>query len=388
MVEGDIFIYSYPRSSILNLYKHLREVDFVNAVQRDSFDIGLNAIAAMLSDLLKYKPPDVIYLETSLFPERTRSVESMVDFLLVKINSQDEKRHNQILCNINRAYQLVYEALHKTHNTVYFVPQFFLKPSEMRMVFTEFQRGYDFAYEDVKKSRVQEKKQQIARKIETAIKKGGFIKQRHDFTPIENSGTYMKRSPLSRTLGRREQRGERNEELTLNARIFHSFFHQYAFPDYAKSFLWCIPIIGAATNRQGHLVGQGALFIVVAYSSSQITFTQEEATRTARLICYLTKDLFSSYLYVSAKDMLNVSLQHALRSAIAAIMARNISHNIGSHGLAYFIAEIEEKIRNRKLDVDERLLKSFLEYTKARMDFVAEISTYWKEMPWLEQLTL
>jgi hypothetical protein len=81
---------------------------------------------------------------------------------------------------------------------------------------------------------------------------------------------------------------------------------------------------------------------------------------------------------------------HALRSAIAAIMARNMSHNPGSHGLAYLMAEIEEKIRSgQALSVEEaKDLKNFLEYAKARMDFVAEVTTYWREMPWLEQLTL
>jgi hypothetical protein len=71
-------------------------------------------------------------------------------------------------------------------------------------------------------------------------------------------------------------------------------------------------------------------------------------------------------------------------------MARNLSHNPGSHGLAYLIAEIEEKIRrNLPLSFEEkRYLKDFLKYIKARMDFVAEVTTYWREMPWLEQLTL
>jgi len=90
------------------------------------------------------------------------------------------------------------------------------------------------------------------------------------------------------------------------------------------------------------------------------------------------------------RELYQLLLSYALRSAVAAIMARNLSHNPGSHGLAYLMAEIEEKFRsNLPLSVEEeRYLKDFLKYIKARMDFAAEVTTYWREMPWLEQLTL
>jgi hypothetical protein len=89
-------------------------------------------------------------------------------------------------------------------------------------------------------------------------------------------------------------------------------------------------------------------------------------------------------------EEIEIQRRFSLRSAVAAIMARNMSHNPGSHGLAYLIAEIEEKIRSgQALSVEEaKDLKNFLEYAKARMDFVAEVTTYWREVPWLEQLTL
>jgi oxygen-independent coproporphyrinogen-3 oxidase len=74
------------------------------------------------------------------------------------------------------------------------------------------------------------------------------------------------------------------------------------------------------------------------------------------------------------------SIEHALRSAVAAIMARNMSHNPGSHGLAHLIGGT--------LSPSDQEVKAFLEYIKSRMDFLAEVTTYWREMPWLQQLTL
>jgi hypothetical protein len=72
--------------------------------------------------------------------------------------------------------------------------------------------------------------------------------------------------------------------------------------------------------------------------------------------------------------------EYALRSAVAAIMARNMSHNIGSHVLSHFIANIEGNIKD-----SHQLQKELLSYLKARMDFIAEISTYWRQLPWLNQ---
>jgi methyltransferase family protein len=76
----------------------------------------------------------------------------------------------------------------------------------------------------------------------------------------------------------------------------------------------------------------------------------------------------------------------SLRAAVAAIMARNMSHNAGSHGLAHLIGgtisfDPEDPVSKAGQE------RAFLEYLKGRMDFVAEITTYWRELPWLEQPT-
>ena len=90
---------------------------------------------------------------------------------------------------------------------------------------------------------------------------------------------------------------------------------------------------------------------------------------------------------------------NALRQAIAAIMARNMSHNIGSHVLAYLKSELDihkGKPENplKALDADMGLLsrrkdlypealrgyfislKEMIEYLKDRMDFIAVAQTY------------
>lgn len=76
--------------------------------------------------------------------------------------------------------------------------------------------------------------------------------------------------------------------------------------------------------------------------------------------------------------------QHALRSAVSAIMARNMSHNIGSHVLARSeVKDIIERLAKfgiTILNIDKpnplNILKSRLDrYIKQKSDFLAEISS-------------
>lgn len=77
----------------------------------------------------------------------------------------------------------------------------------------------------------------------------------------------------------------------------------------------------------------------------------------------------------SSKDGLYISLQlvkeyvykHALQSAIAAIMARNMSHNIGSHVIFYSASA------NHDYHTDQH--KTFLRYLQERMEFLSLVST-------------
>jgi hypothetical protein len=78
-------------------------------------------------------------------------------------------------------------------------------------------------------------------------------------------------------------------------------------------------------------------------------------------------------------------LQKGLRAAIASIMARNMSHHCGSHALGYILEDLG---KNSLTSSEQKQLKEFLKYLKAKMDFIAEVTTYWREIPWLEQLTL
>jgi len=76
-------------------------------------------------------------------------------------------------------------------------------------------------------------------------------------------------------------------------------------------------------------------------------------------------------------------LNETLRSAIAAIMGRNMSHNLGSHAIGYVASE------PRLYDLSE--LGRLLAYIQKRMDFIAQISTsppsWCLSLPWSDSRT-
>lgn len=76
----------------------------------------------------------------------------------------------------------------------------------------------------------------------------------------------------------------------------------------------------------------------------------------------------------------------ALRSAVSAIMGRNMSHNIGSHVLARYSSAIKnDLIPAEEGTTDHRT--DFLSYLQRRMDFLAEIATS-DESFWSQPLSL
>ncbi|MEI7591222.1 MAG: hypothetical protein WCJ49_07950, partial [Deltaproteobacteria bacterium] len=81
----------------------------------------------------------------------------------------------------------------------------------------------------------------------------------------------------------------------------------------------------------------------------------------------------------------------ALRSAVSAIMGRNMSHNIGSHVLARYSSAAGRVSEQRTITEGESAVESgaedhrsvFLRYMQRRMDFIAEVATteksFWEQ---------
>ena len=85
------------------------------------------------------------------------------------------------------------------------------------------------------------------------------------------------------------------------------------------------------------------------------------------------------YNLQKVKDVIK---RHSSQAAATAIMARNLSHNIGSHVIAYWIGkELTDQLMRNDLDESTKVYKiienskKLFQYLQHRMDFLAEISS-------------
>ncbi|MBC8459753.1 MAG: hypothetical protein H8D67_17310 [Deltaproteobacteria bacterium] len=112
---------------------------------------------------------------------------------------------------------------------------------------------------------------------------------------------------------------------------------------------------------------------------TEIWENEEEAVE--ELGDHYVKKLLPSFDKVILKRRV---LKHSIKSAVAAIMSRNMSHNIGSHILARIkLEEISWKVKDalkrvnddRITDICNLLFEEFHQYIQKKSDFLAEIST-------------
>lgn len=77
---------------------------------------------------------------------------------------------------------------------------------------------------------------------------------------------------------------------------------------------------------------------------------------------------------ITTSAMLNRVLRESLKSAVSAIMTRNMSHNLGSHYLHYTKMQLDQLAKNtRKFGPDIRGAAKVMGYMQGRMDFLATL---------------
>lgn len=122
------------------------------------------------------------------------------------------------------------------------------------------------------------------------------------------------------------------------------------------------------------------------YSALVFCFTEQIGHKNVAVISSLSETLLNKIAYKKLiPSLYENSIRQATRAAISQVMARNMSHNIGSHVLSKLVSATAVKkalINNayRGLDnIDDRNIDEqiayFNSYLKTRMDFLADIAT-------------
>ncbi len=113
---------------------------------------------------------------------------------------------------------------------------------------------------------------------------------------------------------------------------------------------------------------------IVLYEYPSYTIFPEDEQKEYTLGLYYERQQVEIMRQLATKFKV---LRHGIKAAVTAIMARNMSHNIGSHVLSYWGNKLKNKIDSKENTNASELepSKYLFDYLKKRMDFIAEITT-------------
>ena len=115
-------------------------------------------------------------------------------------------------------------------------------------------------------------------------------------------------------------------------------------------------------NMVGH-----SFFMILAQAKYAVSYVYDKYSLALMDIISIIKSLYT-------EDINKLSKKEAIKSAISAIMSRNMSHNLGSHYLYYTKAHLEELAKSQdEIAPDIRGTAKVLGYIQARMDYLATV---------------
>ncbi|HLN36077.1 MAG TPA: hypothetical protein VK250_12460 [Nitrososphaeraceae archaeon] len=276
------------------------------------------------------------------------------DFCLLKTNSD-------IYIDVfNKKFYAIVKKLHRDGNTILYHPSFFIQPEDETMLLSlcnESEPQYSKIPQDDLLNLVS-----LNDKTGIFLQNASFKISYNEFK--DNANNYYT--------------GEKSIQDVCRA--MHSLMHNEYSPN-RKSLLCAIPIVGApfSDNKSNKLNGLGCCFIYFIFEpKTSIDFenSKYKFENLGELISSKVKELSYNYLLDSGILLAKRARQNALKSAISAIMARNMSHNIGSHVITNTKTELERlALNSQTLQKDLSGLSKLLHYIQERQDFIAVLAS-------------
>lgn len=169
-----------------------------------------------------------------------------------------------------------------------------------------------------------------------------------------------------------------NENLEDFFAVIHILYDKYFWPNNlpkdTNSVFFGIPTIGAIVEGN-NIIGQGGIFIYFTYSCNDNKI-KEFIDNISVELDYAVKSITLNVLANAGLVLAQKVSKESIRSAISAIMARNMSHNLGSHFISntkHYFSNLAENDEDEQRQKDYRGIRHTLQYIQERMDFIATI---------------
>lgn len=300
-------------------------INFTNAIScSDEKCFTLSGSKRILSYLKEEIGEDASYfIDFSAIPSAFRNDGKMADFITVydpnnQFVSQDR---------LEKAFHSIYDPLQKENKGLFYHPYFFDYPEYAKFYFSQFN---DIAADNKLDTTLPEKTlEDIQTDTWLDVDKAHpgsvcFINKSFTFS-------FDKYHSLS-------EKSDKSIQCKTRNHLLHFCYNQFLLKDgvdRSKTFLLSIPLIGYPSQgkdkNKGTLEGLGALFIYFVKES----FDEKTIGRIANDLWFLGLQITYNSLFHIAMDLADTARKEAVKSAKAAIMSRNMSHNLGSHVMAY-----------------------------------------------------
>lgn len=400
----DLFDYGKIKDALKRIDLFKSQLFTVEQAEKEAIknyyeESGLKSVLEYTKEKLEGTAFKGLFLENISIPS-TLETNKLSDFIIVNEKDDSWINHEQISKNF---------ALHtifRKHKLGLLYQQNFWKYNDKGVCYlTKLQLENDTYKDFENKIKEIKSKEKFNFKLENVMKelksKGEFKEKEYKFHEVKiedmkNEEVYVQNVTLPKFTYERIF-GELEKQVDKDLKKYfylHHLAYNYYFTEKKDgkrnrvTYLLSMPILAAYAGeeynqkynkgKKGTFNGQGVCFVFLEFEENE---ENEEKELEKLLESYakglhkLIKDIVFNFSFYSGIKLFHRSLNYAIRSSIAAIMARNGSHNIGSHVISSVT----------KADNDLFEDQYFMDYLKQRFDFLASITTRmprWSSSVW------
>ncbi len=379
---------SSPNSGIINNPKKEDEINFnkaINADDKSCFSLsGSKKILECIQEWLGYNTS--IMVDFSAIPSSFMNNKKLADFITVY------DPNSVFTDQLDNAYNIVYRSLADQKLGIFYREDFFQIPKSPSFYYS--------IYSETNLIKNIEKQYHVKPEKWPRI---------NDFTKL-----FFKNKSISLSYKRFEEIAKQNTNVLINCQtrnqILLQFYNKYFLNDNSRyekkklAHLLSIPLIGypgKENNDESHFEGLGAIFVYFIKDFGPDGIDEDILKQHANDLWFLGLQITYNPVFQIAHQLFDTAREEATKAAKAAIMSRNMSHNLGSHVMSYLkmhlgsvsnilkdhvlstLLESEDldTLKNHALVADKLTLPflvgigRFISYLQERQDFIATVST-------------
>lgn len=256
--------------------------------------------------------------------------------------------------------------------SLYYFPRFFIKPKEAKANITSlptFMEGDEFSkykseYDTILTQYNANNNKGTAVKTLKAVGKNRFV-QHLELKKVTYKGIID------------ESERFKDTDILPYHLLLHSLYDKNLLlkPSAKPTILLSIPLLGAPVREKDCFNGQGAFFL---YLIPREEIARESLNFLARQVAFLNKELTYNYLFEIGLKYAENAKKSAIKSAIIQYMARNLSHNTGSHLIPEAIVYFQGSLDRQKSEE----FTYYQKYTQERMELLAQMSSMKSNHNW------